>query len=128
PGCPTLDDAVRLAAGGDHVCATRTGGGIACWGSSTYGQLGTGTYSRHDRAVPVCEAGVFDGSSCNDLGTPTALGGAVDVVAGERFTCALMADTSVRCWGDNGDGQLGRGSSGGDAPLPSPVCASGQAG
>ena len=34
---------------------------------------------------------------------------AVAVTAGGRHTCALLADTSVWCWGDDGVGQVGDG-------------------
>ena len=34
---------------------------------------------------------------------------AVQIGAGEDFTCALLSDGSVRCWGQNDVGQLGRG-------------------
>ena len=37
--------------------------------------------------------------------------GAVAVTAGWRHTCALLADGTLRCWGDNETGQLGDGSS-----------------
>jgi alpha-tubulin suppressor-like RCC1 family protein len=33
----------------------------------------------------------------------------IDLVAGSRHTCALLEDRTVRCWGDNREGQLGDG-------------------
>lgn len=44
----------------------------------------------------------------------------IAVSAGKAHTCALMANGTVRCWGDNANGQLGIGSTT-DAGLPTPV-------
>ncbi|MCX6014462.1 MAG: hypothetical protein NT020_02535 [Chloroflexales bacterium] len=33
----------------------------------------------------------------------------IQVTAGDRFSCALLNDGSVKCWGENGSGQLGLG-------------------
>ena len=35
--------------------------------------------------------------------------GAVAIATGYVHTCALLADGSIKCWGDNGLGQLGTG-------------------
>ena len=43
-----------IAAGGYHTCAVLTKG-ASCWGSNTYGQLGSGTTSNSD--IPVAVAG-----------------------------------------------------------------------
>ncbi|HEX8108993.1 MAG TPA: RCC1 domain-containing protein, partial [Kofleriaceae bacterium] len=47
-------------------------------------------------------------------GTPVAVpmpgnASVLDVVAGEQHTCAVLADGSVACWGDDRFGQLGDG-------------------
>ena len=34
---------------------------------------------------------------------------AVDVIAGDRHTCALLAEGAVQCWGYNAWGNLGNG-------------------
>ena len=39
------------------------------------------------------------------------------VVVGDHWGCALLADATLRCWGANGDGQLGDGTTT-DAPTP----------
>lgn len=46
--------------------------------------------------------------------------GVRDVALGDGFACVLDADTGVRCWGRNDDGQLGTGDFD-DAPSPRPV-------
>jgi alpha-tubulin suppressor-like RCC1 family protein len=40
------------------------------------------------------------------------------VAAGGGHTCALLDDSTVRCWGDNARGQLGNGEMGGIEPTP----------
>lgn len=87
--------ATSIAAGSDHNCAIVAGGEVRCWGRNHYGQLGTA-------AVP------------DDPGVATAvsvpgIANAIQIVAGERHTCALIEGGSVQCWGHGGYGQLGNG-------------------
>lgn len=37
-----ITDVEEIAAGAEHGCATFADGGYTCWGSNTWGQLGTG--------------------------------------------------------------------------------------
>jgi alpha-tubulin suppressor-like RCC1 family protein len=43
------------------------------------------------------------------------------LAAGEFHTCAVLADGTVRCWGENTFGQLGDGTTDNTRPLPVPV-------
>jgi hypothetical protein len=45
-----IGEATQVAAGGEHTCALKTDGTVACWGGNWTGQLGTGST---DRAVPT---------------------------------------------------------------------------
>ncbi|MBL9103445.1 MAG: hypothetical protein JNL82_21040 [Myxococcales bacterium] len=50
-----VGDAVRLAAGHDHVCAVRSGGRVVCWGSNSRGQLGDGTTAQALAPIAVVD-------------------------------------------------------------------------
>lgn len=134
-------DPVGLAAGAEHTCATRAGGGLACWGNNEFLRLGV---SMATRRRPTAVTTVSDatlaaagrahtcfarGSAAvrcvglddqGQLGDGTAGGfrsdpmdvagvaGATSIAAGADHTCAVV-DGAVRCWGDNERGQLGDG-------------------
>ena len=91
-------DVLAVAVGAGHTCALLDVGGdnLRCWGSNESGQLGLPGTS------------IVGDERDESLVTPVKLGGpALDIVAGDRHTCARMANGAVRCWGDNTYGQLG---------------------
>ena len=94
--------ATMVAAGTSHTCAIKIGGALACWGANDYGQLGNGTWT--DSAVPVTVSAL--------LPTPV-----IAVSASSLHTCAVLSGGAVKCWGFNGQGQLGN-SSTISSPLP----------
>jgi alpha-tubulin suppressor-like RCC1 family protein len=76
----------------DHTCAQTSGGALYCWGADDAGQV-SGT---------ACTA-----EPCDKPSPTIAPAMAVaDVVTGDGFTCA-RAGTTVTCWGDNQQGELG---------------------
>lgn len=86
---------VRLSVSGDgHTCAVTTAGALKCWGENGVGQLGDGTFTR--RLTPVDVIGLT--------------GGVVAVGGGQAHTCARLSGDGIKCWGANGQGQLGDGS------------------
>jgi len=85
-------------AGSSHTCALRAEGSIHCWGSNVSGQLGNATNT--DSATPVTVLTSSGGS---------ALTGAIAIATGGSYTCALISGGTVKCWGNNGSGQLGDG-------------------
>jgi len=62
---------------------------------------------------------------CNSAGQPVTFGingqPALEVTQGQGHTCALLADGSVWCWGDNYLGQVGNNTSSPSVPVLSPV-------
>jgi alpha-tubulin suppressor-like RCC1 family protein len=87
---------VRALSGGDgHTCALMRSGGVRCWGFNGEGQLGDGTTEDTPLPPPV------------DL-----LEDVQALSAGAYHTCVVRAEKGqggVRCWGENGSGQLGDG-------------------
>jgi alpha-tubulin suppressor-like RCC1 family protein len=90
-----LDDVVRIDSKNLHTCALKAGGTVHCWGLGDDGQLGDGKKRGVDEyaAVPVAVANVA---------------GATAISLGDAHGCAL-ARGRVICWGENGVGQLGTG-------------------
>jgi alpha-tubulin suppressor-like RCC1 family protein len=121
-----------------HACAVAVPGEVWCWGSNQSGQLGDGTrIERWEPArvltiVGARQVGVGQQRSCaldeqgqvfcwgraewRALGqsgapsspSPAAMGGVEELAVGDYHACARH-DRHVWCWGHNGQGQLGDG-------------------
>jgi alpha-tubulin suppressor-like RCC1 family protein len=93
----------RIYGGGgnpSHTCARQSDGTVKCAGSAGDGALGV---------APPPSGGTGHEANLPTPVTVEGLSGVVDVVAGAGFSCALLTDATVRCWGRNGAGQLGDG-------------------
>jgi alpha-tubulin suppressor-like RCC1 family protein len=84
---------LAIAANSFHTCALTAGSGVKCWGANQDGQLGDGTTKV--RLTPVSVSGLVSGVDA--------------ITTGFWHTCALIAGGEVMCWGFNGDGELGDG-------------------
>lgn len=94
--------AVAVSAGSAHVCAILDDGSLKCWGSGADGRLGLGDTT--NRGDGPGEMG--DSLPAVDLGAGRTV---TAVAAGETWTCALLDDASVKCWGRATNGTLGYG-------------------
>jgi alpha-tubulin suppressor-like RCC1 family protein len=102
-----ITSASAVSASGYDTCALISGGTVECWGENDYGQLGDGVTSHGFKEpieevdyspTPVMVKGITDA-------TAVSVGGSVE----GSHTCALLSGGTVVCWGWNGYGQLGNG-------------------
>jgi len=89
--------AVAISSGGYHTCAILDNGSVSCWGLGSNGQLGNASTSKQ-----------YSPTLTSSLGSGRT---AVAISTGERYTCAILDDGTVSCWGQNQYGQLGDGTS-----------------
>ena len=93
---------VAVAAGYSDTCAIFEDGSLKCWGLNARGELGQGD-------------GLWHGHLANDMGAalhPINLGTGrkvLKVKVGIYRVCALLDDSTVKCWGYNAFGALGDG-------------------
>ena len=86
-----------LSVGRYHTCALTRVGVAYCWGDNRLGQLGDGTrLERYNKMVQVKVPNGFTFASLS---------------AGYQHTCALTRAGAAYCWGYNGNGLLGSGTS-----------------
>lgn len=100
-----------------------SGGGSGMGGSGGAASCVLGDTKCEGGSVKACDAGgQFGAASPCELGC--AGGGCVSVVElalGRAHSCARLSDGTVRCWGENAAGQLGRGKAGAPGGKPTPV-------
>ncbi|MCU0832094.1 MAG: hypothetical protein MUC58_11390 [Rhizobiaceae bacterium] len=88
-----LSGVVSVSLGANYACAKTSAGAHLCWGEGNEGKLGTG--ADIDQTIP----------------TPiTVIPAAANVATGKGdTTCAVLADGTLRCWGEGFSGELGNG-------------------
>ena len=120
-----LSGIAAVSAGGPHTCAVTVAGGVKCWGQNVGDQLGGPATDFcvdpfvgdilpcNTTPVDVCQDYDEAAGECAEL-----LTGVAAVTAGSAHTCALTTDGGVKCWGANGAGQIGDGTSGNTRTAP----------
>jgi alpha-tubulin suppressor-like RCC1 family protein len=106
PGIAALNPAVEITSGDAHTCARLADGSIVCWGKNTLSELGGAPNS-------ACPQGNVGSCSVQPVTVTTAANvpfAAIYVASGSgEHTCAIAPDSTVWCWGENTEGQLGDG-------------------
>lgn len=88
-----------------HSCALLANFSVKCWGSNLSGQMGQiPTGNNNKNWSDFIGESIASLPVLNLAPTPTAIS------AGGQHTCVLLANGSVKCWGENMNAQLGSGS------------------
>ena len=90
-----------VSAGSGQTCGVTTSGAAYCWGSNDYGEGGRGTFT--SSSTPVAVSGGFTFAALSAGGAGSTVG---------PHTCGVTPGGAAYCWGYNGYGQLGDGTSG----------------
>jgi alpha-tubulin suppressor-like RCC1 family protein len=90
---PVASGSTQLAISDLGGCALAPDATVECWGYDDRGELGNGT-ANFAILLTASRVPNLEGVTAITSGT-------------SGFTCALLADTTVSCWGDNSTGQLG---------------------
>ena len=103
-----IENVSAMAVGCEHACVVQEGetageGTVLCWGVNSDGSLGTGSFG-----APITSP------------TSTGITDAIEVAAGNPFSCARRSSGIALCWGFNRSGQLGDGTTV-SRPSPTPV-------
>ncbi len=89
-----ITTATQISVGYDHACALLQDRTVRCWGDNTNGQYGNDTGG----------SGVF-----GNIPQQADISGVIAISAGNKFTCALLNNSTVKCWGAGANGMLGNG-------------------
>ncbi len=94
------EKAIRIYSGTNYNCALLESKNVKCWGENSLGQLGLG----HTDAIGDNETA--DQFAYTPIGSQVLQ---MDISTISNHTCAALVSGDVKCWGNNGFGQLGYG-------------------
>ncbi len=103
---PLHDGVAELSLGDAYSCARFNDRTAQCWGKNDHGALGDGTMMNRPSptgvssltdVAQIAAGGLFEQDTCVLRPSPP------------QHSCARLFDGTVRCWGDNREGQLGDG-------------------
>ena len=97
--------AKSVLCGDEHTCAVLSDATIKCWGYNRKGELGQGNTD----AIGDEVGEMGDNLAPVDLGTDGSGNNltAKSLACGYQYTCAVLNDDTLKCWGRNYEGQIG---------------------
>lgn len=96
-----------ISTGFVHTCATMGADRRAyCWGEYFFGRLGDNGTANQKVPVPVYNGYDKDGYTIEDEEI-IWLNNVTNLSLGSNYSCALLQDSTSKCWGNNQLGQLG---------------------
>ena len=108
---PGLSDIVQISAGPARSCAVNAAGAVKCWPFHSGGQ--DGPYDILGLSAPVASVSVGGTKThiCRgSLGDDQEVCSKVTRFLDHWHACAVLTTAAVQCWGFNGSGELGVGS------------------
>ncbi len=100
-----LTNVRAITVGLEHACALISDGTVRCWGGSA------------GSATPSAGVGTVESGSPVPVTVPN-LSNVIGIDAGGAHTCAITMDGNAYCWGENGYGQIGDGTTGDVKTVP----------
>jgi alpha-tubulin suppressor-like RCC1 family protein len=91
----------QVSAGGAHTCGVSTTNRAYCWGYNGNGELGNGTKTGPE----TCPFG----APCSTRPVAVAGGLRFRQLSARLHSCGVTTDNRAYCWGQNGHGELGDG-------------------
>ncbi|MFD7264036.1 hypothetical protein [Streptomyces sp. NPDC059874] len=103
--CRALSGVTAISAGGRHSVSLHSDTSVRVWGANDNSQLGIGFSGTGATSVPVRPCAIGSSIPCG-----TRLTDVTAISAGGNHTLAKGTGGTVAAWGDNGNGQIGDGS------------------
>ncbi len=104
----SIDITEQVTASNHWSCNLRANGGVKCWGEAATGQLGQGnTFDKGDDANEMGALLLAIRFGAGRSARRTEVSNTSSVTDGHA--CVILDDASLKCWGNNSNGQLGYG-------------------
>ena len=99
---PIAMNAIDISVGQKHACVITSANNVKCWGRGVSGKLGIGDTSDQDN-MQSAQAVILG----TNVEAQSVSCGSGDSGFGYGQSCVLTNLSGVKCWGNNGSGQLG---------------------